>query len=478
MRLLVLATALLIALAPPTSSAQNASVDSIEMRLDGSNTIGEELAPSIIDAFSAFKGLRNSEKKLSSDDRIFDLIYKTSESNRRHVFHIIAKGSLFGLQSLLKSEPDRTDIGMSSLRADEVTSGSFTQEQIEQLQHSTSENVIALDAIAIIVHPNNPVHALTVDQIAQIFSGEISNWSHAGGNTAPIKVFARNDGSGTYEVFKSKILDRKGGINRKLGTGAIRAASSEALSDSVSADENAIGFVGIHFQGNTKVLDISSTCGLRYKPDEFNIRSEDYPLSRRLYFYVPEPRRTSAVSEFLEYVLSPEAQSVIDGKGFTGLNVQESKPEYSLARGQYKKLTSLLHKEDKWKAEPQIHTFADTIEGATRLSVTFRFDTGSSKLDARAKEDLRRLADYVRKNKLEKRLMLLGFADIRGEFEDNLNLSRTRVEQVSRELDIKGVSLDKGQLFGFSSIAPVACGDNPDALQKNRRVEVWLRAAE
>jgi phosphate transport system substrate-binding protein len=123
-----------------------------------------------------------------------------------------------------------------------------------------------------------------------------------------------------------------------------------------------------------------------------------------------------------------------------------------------------------------IKQFSEIIESAQRLSVTFRFNTGSTSLDNRAIEDVGRLAEYIRANPDEaKRIMLFGFADPQGNFDLNLELSRGRALQVANALSALGIAVQQSQVYGFGVIAPVSCSDSDAALEKNRRVEVWVR---
>jgi phosphate transport system substrate-binding protein len=123
-----------------------------------------------------------------------------------------------------------------------------------------------------------------------------------------------------------------------------------------------------------------------------------------------------------------------------------------------------------------MQSFSQRIAKAVRLSITFRFKTGSTELDNRSLEDVRRLAEYINSVPgMAERIMLFGFADAKGNFQQNLYLSRERALQVADALGAQGVSLPRGQVQGFGIIAPVACNDTESALEKNRRVEVWLR---
>jgi phosphate transport system substrate-binding protein len=203
------------------------------------------------------------------------------------------------------------------------------------------------------------------------------------------------------------------------------------------------------------------------------VRTEEYPLARRLYFYVPETRRTEQVDNFVRFVLSADAQPFTASVGFIGLDVERSSRNYVLERGQYSRIVGQT---TSASAPRLMQSFSQRIGNAVRLSITFRFKSGSTELDNRSIEDVGRLAAYIRTDPTTaQRIMLFGFADTVGNFDLNLELSRQRALQVADALGAQGVSLPRGQVQGFGVIAPAACSDSESSLEKNRRVEVWLR---
>jgi phosphate transport system substrate-binding protein len=441
---------------------------SLDLRIHGSNTIGAKLAPEIARAYAEKNGLSAGTTNMGASSEDFDVEYSTSESDRKYVLRFKAHGSATAFQDLLGGA---TDIGMSSRRIKDEEVKLLKDAGMGDLKAPKAENVIALDGVAVIVNKANPVESLSLDQIARIFSGEIRDWAQAGGAPGPITVYSRDNRSGTFDTFKTLVLE--GPPHRELSASAKRFESSEELSDSVAADPSGIGFIGFAYVRSAKALRISTSCGLRFPPEPFTVRSEEYPLSRRLYFYLPETRRTPQAEDFLKFSLSADAQPVTAAVGFIGLNIEEASPKYTLERGQYK---NLVGSTTSASAPRLIKQFSEIIESAQRLSVTFRFNTGSTSLDNRAIEDVGRLAEYIRANPDEaKRIMLFGFADPQGNFDLNLELSRGRALQVANALSALGIAVQQSQVYGFGVIAPVSCSDSDAALEKNRRVEVWVR---
>src|SRR5207249_5276293 len=140
------------------------------------------------------------------------------------------------------------------------------------------ENVLTLDGVAVLVHRNNPVSVLTMQQLADIFSGKITDWAQVGGSPGPIYLYAPDENSGTLDTFKSIVLG-----TRPISTRASRFEDSVRLSDAVAADTNGIGFTGNLFARNAKMLAVSQPDGKPLLPTAFNVATGDYPLSRRLF---------------------------------------------------------------------------------------------------------------------------------------------------------------------------------------------------
>src|SRR5262249_13632329 len=144
-----------------------------------------------------------------------------------------------------------------------------------------SETVVAMDGIAIIVHPNNAVDRLTTAQLERIFGGTITNWSELGGPALPIKVLARDKISGTHDAFMSLVMH---GTELK----ATRMfENSEALVREVRSARGAIGFVGLAYTKQVKSLAIQDGDAQALLPTPFTAATEDYALARRLFFYTP-----------------------------------------------------------------------------------------------------------------------------------------------------------------------------------------------
>lgn len=408
------------------------------LRLGGSNTIGAKLAPALVQAYFREQGCADVEQTSPAPEQI---IVSCDLNGRKLIATVAAQGSSTAFEGLGSGT---FDIGMASrkIKADEVSS----LDKLGDMTAPSNEHVLALDGIAVIVHPSSRISTLTQDQVAAIFTGVVTNFSQAGGAAADIKVYARDDKSGTFDTFKTLVLG-----STPLTDGADRFEDSSALSERVANDPAGIGFVGLSAIGGAKTVAVGPTGAVALLPNRFTVATEDYALSRRLYLYTAGNTKPE-VAKFIRFANSAAGQKVVESSGFVPLTIRQEKSEAPTgAPGEYQAL----------------------VGKALRLSVNFRFRTNSSDLDNRGLADLDRVTEFLASSSVQPdRLMLLGFADSRGEDAANQRLSEGRARTVANALAQRGVQA--GTIRGFGEALPVADNSTDEGQEKNRRVEVWV----
>src|SRR5512144_665976 len=180
------------------------------------------------------------------------------------------------------------------------------------------EHVIARDAIAVIVNPENPVKQLTLQQISDIYSGKISNWSQLGGDDRPIVRLSRETNSGTHVYFLETVL-RLGKKDDKtlFSMDTLLLPSSEGIVAELRQNPNAIGYDGLGYvPKDLKTVAIAAESGGAYVlPSIKTVNDKTYPIARDLYMYTNgEP--TGIVKQYLDWILSAEAQKIVADLGF------------------------------------------------------------------------------------------------------------------------------------------------------------------
>ncbi|MBA3532979.1 MAG: PstS family phosphate ABC transporter substrate-binding protein [Ardenticatenales bacterium] len=183
------------------------------------------------------------------------------------------------------------------------------------------EITVARDAIAVVINPENPVNELTIQQVAAIYTGQITNWSEVGGEDRPIVLTSRESNSGTYVYFLEEVV-RVGADDEEavFSPEALLLPSSEVISLEVARNPNAIGYDGLGYvTAEQKVVAIRPAPGEpAVLPSIDTVNDGTYPISRPLYMYTPgEP--TGAVRAYLDWILGPEGQEIVRRLGFVPL---------------------------------------------------------------------------------------------------------------------------------------------------------------
>jgi phosphate transport system substrate-binding protein len=168
--------------------------------------------------------------------------------------------------------------------------------------------VIAVDGIAVIVHPSCPVQGLTVDQIRGIYTGTITSWKDLGGPNVPIVLISRDTNSGTYETFESLVLNKQ-----KISDKAEYVGSNGAIRSRVQSTPAAIGYVGLGFVDKTvKALTVNGIM-----PDNMTVTTGTYPVARPLFMFTNGyPKMGSTLYGFLNLYLTKKGQEIIQEIGF------------------------------------------------------------------------------------------------------------------------------------------------------------------
>ena len=173
------------------------------------------------------------------------------------------------------------------------------------------ETPVALDALAIYVHKDNPIKSLTMEQVAKIFLGEVTDWKDVGGTPGNIVLYGRENSSGTYAYFKEHVLGDKDFPSKYQalpGTGAVV--------DAVAKDKGGVGYGGIGYAAAIKTIGITKDPGgAPIEPNMANVLNGTYPISRQLFWYTAGPA-DGVVKGFQDWVLSPDGQKVVAEKGF------------------------------------------------------------------------------------------------------------------------------------------------------------------
>ncbi|MDR2426127.1 MAG: phosphate ABC transporter substrate-binding protein [Endomicrobium sp.] len=207
-------------------------------------------------------------------------------------------------------------VGINSLISGTCNIANSSREiKDNELQSAASKKVkpkafvIAMDGIAVIVNKNNSISALSKKQIADIYTGKITNWSQVGGKNEKIVVISRDSASGTFESFSELALNKQ-----KVVSGALMQASNQAIATSVSTTPGAIGYVGLGYV--TSSVKSVAVDGIEASVEA--VLKSKYAYSRPLYMYTNgEPK--GETKNFIDFILSDDGQTIVTEEGFVSL---------------------------------------------------------------------------------------------------------------------------------------------------------------
>lgn len=189
-----------------------------------------------------------------------------------------------------------SEIGMSSRDLKE-----------EEIANGLVEQIIAYDGIVVVAHPTNKVDDLTIEQVKQIFTGEITNWKELGGDDMEIVVVSREDGSGSRDAFQEIVGYSSGELVRS----SIVASGNGNIKTTVATNKHAVGFISFEYIDDTispiKINGVEATAE--------NVLNETYQLSRPFLFVYKEENLSEKGQQFIDYILSEEGQQVVSESG-------------------------------------------------------------------------------------------------------------------------------------------------------------------
>lgn len=424
---------------PAPELARGAIPSTTLLRLAGSDAVAPKLVRRLASSYLALIGDTSITAAPSGTPRLVEV--SGMQTGQREVISIAETSSAGGFNALLRGSADMA-----------VSNRKMTAAEAEKLQAAgdpatpLNEHVIAVQGIAVIVHPANRVASLTASQVRGILGGKITNWSEAGGQPGIIKLqimAVPEDGGDTPQ---DAIL-----APDALSPSAIRSANEQAVAARVAGDRDSLGIVSLAAAGAAKVLPIADGSVPPVAPNEQTLASEAYPFSQRLYLYGANTGN-GFVRRFADYVASASGQAAVEAAGYISLTVKvEAAPVPDIASDRYKQL----------------------VQGATRMSVDFRFQPGSVDLDSRGYRDMDRVIAYLKAQRVNSsKIVLAAFADNSGQPAANVAVSQRRAEVVASALAKGGFT--PGKIASFGAELPIADNATAEGRERNRRVEVYL----
>jgi len=413
------------------------------LRLTGSNTIGEDLMPALVEAFLRAQGATDVHAVAggTQGEKFVQGVLPGSAVPSQ-----IAIDSLNSAKAFTSLADNSGDIGMATRRINPAEAGAL--KSLGDTVSPEDEHVLGLNGLAVVVNPSNPLRELPEDKIVKILTGETTKWSTVGSSGGTIKVYAVDDKAGSYDTPSVSLLGGK-----PLARGAEELETSAAVSDAIAADPSGIGVVSMSFIRAAKPLAVSGQDARALLPSHLNVATGEYLLTRRLYLYTHGSTANKFTQPFIEFALSRFGQELVAKQGFVSQNIAVE--------------PAAVPQNSPWE-------FRKLASQAQRLTTDFHFPENPEDASSSVQAELDRIANAIADLHIPgENLMLFGFSDNGASTKENLARSLAGAKMLEAKLVSRGIA--PAVVRGYGPVLPVAPNDTEEGRRNNRRVEIWVK---
>lgn len=439
-----------------------------EFSVAGARVLGESLMPALVEMFATQSGML--VQRLVRDDLNYTYVLRLRDSGQdvvRIAFRI--SNSDDGFAALLAGD---TDMVLSTREITQAEAKAAYKAGLGDMKRAARSRILALDGLVPVVAGDNPVGMISLADLAAVFAGKITNWQDIGGPNAPIYLHMLAPTAGFAQQFETDVMTPK-----TLGVSDLttRHATAAEVVDAVAADPFAIGISRFSERGNAKILALKGSCGMAFSASPRALKTKDYPLTTPLFLYTPMRRLPKVARAFLTFLRSPAAQRAVRHVGFVDQDVSR----IGIADQGKRFANAIAAAGDEIKLA-ELQRMVEALRPASRLSTTFRFNAGSSSLDAQSRSNVVLLARLLEAGTYEGReLIFVGFSDGKGDADVNRKIAARRAKTVRGAVRLAATTMRSAQMLlsveAFGEALPMACDDTDWGRQVNRRVEVWVK---
>ncbi len=438
-----------------------------QVRISGEAEATQILLPALIEAFAVREGY-NAFRKVAVDGSEDISLLEVATGRKSARFALRTKTSQETLADLISQDVEIA-ISAREVSPGEVASG--LEAGVGAINSGTQSAVLALDALVPVVAFGSPLATIKLSDLMRVLSGDLANWQDLGGPDAPIYLHLPERGSALSALIENSLVMPSQGARMPIE----RHESTAALADAVARDPFALGIATLSESGNSKTLVLADGCQFHSHATAESLKAEDYPLTAPVFLYLPQRRLPAIGRDFLRFLRSPAAQHTIRRAGFVDQSLTETP-----INQQGNRLMNAIRSAGPEVDLPTLQQMTAALDGFNRLSLSYRFDDGSTVLDAQSLSNIRLLAQAIEAGFYDGRtLALVGFSDGEGDSAANLRLSVQRAASVRGDLIKAAGTADftrvKLETLGFGEAMPMACDDTDWGRRINRRVEVWVQ---
>lgn len=448
---------------PATVIYDNVTCEGVDCPVDGTFVprirmtavpdVAEVLLPALTQRFATMQGMRSRTEQAENGHLILTIEDGADTVAR---FDIRPATADEGFADLVALEADavlsRRDVSDAERRM-------AAEARVAQFDRIGQNRIIGFDALIPVMSPSRRLAALSPQDLRDVYRGQITDWADIGSEAGPIRLHMSEIPTGWPVV---------------PATNVSLHPDFETVIAAVVSDPSALGIVSFQNSGFAQQIDLQDSCGFVASPDQTAVKTGDYPLTVPLYMYHADRRMPDILEAFLEWLPSPQAQLVVRRSGFVDAGLVPIPLD-----DQGQRFVGALQAAEDGDALRELQNLSRRISDRTRLSMSFRFEPGGTRLDSTSRAHVVRLAHAVEGGEFRNRtILMLGFSDRQGPSGLNQSLSLRRAEAVR---DALKSSLDDGlpsdvkvDVSGFGEVLPVGCDDTAWGRQQNRRVELWV----
>ena len=422
------------------------------LRMVGAARMADLLLPALIDVYARDNGWSVLENVLG---------FQMQDANGNVMFEIAITVATpdEAFSTFLGHEADAL-LSMRELQNSEIVNAENAG--LGRLNVARQGRILALDALVPVTSPSIDRREISLADLAAELAGTGEQFN----------VHLKSDFDGQMQGFEDRFMQPLG---LTLEPPVEIYDDLDTLLAAVAQSKNGLSLVPFGSTRNTQPLALTGPCGLRSEARFLTIKTEDYPLTFPMFLYLPQRKQHPQIVDFLDWLRSPSAQLVIRRAGFVDL----AAIPIPLA-DQGDRLANAIMNAGSEIPLIELQRMVRLLSPRVRMSSTFRFEPGSTRLDGQSRSNVMQLAQAIRDGRFGARdLMLVGFSDGRGPAEANRDLSSARAEAVRRDLTraLGGTLPSNVQIEteAFGEALPMACDDTIWGQQTNRRVELWVR---
>lgn len=436
-----------------------------EFRISGAPVMGRVLLPALIEAFAQRRGLAISRDTISDDVRRYTLRQPQDDRTIALVeLHLTSTAE--GFADMLAGE---ADLVMAAREATEAELTLAREAGLGDLGRADRARVVALDALVPAVAPSNPMTEIALADLLPLLAGTVTTWP---GRDDPVVLHGGPKGNALDQALTAR-LQAPAGLSP--APDPRRHDSDIAQARALARDPYGLAVLRLSALDGARALWLTGSCGMPIRATPLGLKTEDYPFTMPLMLYRPGKRLPLLARDFLAYLDTPAAQLVIRRAGF----VDQSRASVAIEDQGVRLANAIVNAGDNLPLS-EVQRMVRALQGAERLSTTFRFRGGSAALDAQSAGNVTGLARALEAGLFDGReLIFVGFSDGEGGWEANRRIARDRAQTVQKAVRAAATGLRPGRteirVLGFGEALPMACDDTDWGRGMNRRVEVWLR---